>query len=118
MARAVEQKQTKAGRPKTEIDYALVRRYAQAQCTQEAIATVLHLSLSTCTHDKEFLLAYSEGKEEGKQAVLMAQYKAACNGNTAMMTWFGKQHLKQSDKVETKNDDRVTVVISGDDKDV
>jgi hypothetical protein len=114
----METKRAKVGRPKKEIDYALVRRYAQAQCTQEAIAIALKISLATCTKDPEFIRIYFEGKEEGKNLVLMAQFKAACNGNTAMLSWFGKQHLKQADKVESKNEDRVTIVISGEDANV
>ena len=115
----METKPTKGpGRPKKEIDYALVRRYAQAQCTQEMIAIALEISLTTCEKDPEFKRVYFEGKEEGKYQVLQAQFKAACNGNTQMMSWFGKQHLKQSDKVESKNEDKVTIVIAGDDANV
>lgn len=112
-------KQTKGpGRPEKEIDYALVARYAQAQCTQEMIAATLHLSLSRCTHDAEFLRVYAEAREEGKQALLYMQYQTAMKGNVPMQIWLGKQHLKQSDKVESKNEDHVTIVIGGDDKDV
>ena len=106
------------GRPEKEIDYALVARYAQAQCTQEMIAATLHLSLSRCTHDPEFLRVYAEAKEEGKQALLMCQYQTALKGNAQMQIWLGKQCLKQSDKLETKNEDRVTIVIAGDDAQV
>jgi hypothetical protein len=31
------------------------------------------------------------------------QYDVAMSGNTALLIWLGKQYLKQSDKVETKN---------------
>lgn len=115
----METKRTKGpGRPKEEIDYALVRRYAQAQCTQEMIAASLHFSLSKCTKDPEFIRVYFEGKEEGKQLLLLAQQKSALNGNAQMQIWLGKQFLKQSDKIESKNEEHVTIVISGDDKDV
>ena len=106
------------GRQKEEIDYALVRRYAQAQCTQEMIAASLHMSYSKCTHDAEFLRVYAEGKEEGKQQILFMQYQVAMKGNADMLKWLGKQHVKQADKVETKNEDHVTIVIAGDDKDL
>jgi uncharacterized protein YpmB len=46
------------------------------------------------------------------------QWQSAMKGNVQMQMWLGKQHLKQADKVETKNDDRVTIVIAGDDKDL
>jgi hypothetical protein len=112
-------KQTKGpGRPKEEIDYALVARYAQAQCTQEMIAASLHCSLSKCTHDAEFQRVYFEAKEEGKQAILMGQYNLAMKGNADMLKWLGKQYVKQADKVDTTCDSRVTIVIEGDDKDV
>ena len=117
MVRTVEPK-AKVGRPKKEIDYALVARYAQAQCTQEMIAAALHVSLATLTHDADFLRVYAEGKEEGKQVILMTQFRLAANGNTDMLKWVGKQHMGQADKVESKNDNHVTVVIAGDDKDV
>ncbi len=82
------------------------------------IAASLHMSYSKCTHDAEFLRVYAEGKEEGKQQLLLAQMKSALNGNAQMQIWLGKQCLKQADKLETKNDDRVTIVIAGDDKDL
>jgi len=119
MARAVEQKQTKGpGRPKKEIDYALVRRYAQAQCTQEMIAAALHVSIAKCRADPEFVEVFHEGKEEGKNIILMGQFNLAAKGNADMLKWLGKQYIGQADKVESKNDDRVTIIISGDDKDV
>lgn len=118
MVKRMEKEPAKVGRPKEEIDYAMVARYAQAQCTQEMIAASLHLSISKCTKDAEFIRVYFEAKEEGKQLLLLAQQKSALNGNAQMQIWLGKQFLKQADKLETKNDDRITIVIAGDDKDV
>ena len=109
---------SKVGRPRKEIDYLLVRRYAQAQCTQEMIASALGISLSTLTHDEEFSRVYFEGKEDGKSAILSMQYKLAMGGNADMLKWLGKNYIKQADKIETKNDDRVTIVIGNEDKDV
>ena len=106
------------GRPEKEIDYALVARYAQAQCTQEMIAASLHLSLAKCTKDAEFIRVYFEAKEEGKQLLSYMQWQVAMKGNADMLKWLGKQHMKQAEKVESKNDDRVTIVIASDDKDV
>jgi len=120
MGNTVEKGQAKrtVGRPKKEVDYELVRRYAQVQCTQEMIASALGISLSTLTHDEEFQRIYFEGKEDGKQAILAAQYKLAMAGNADMLKWLGKQHIKQADKIEQKNDDRITIVIAGDDANV
>lgn len=113
----METKPTK-GRPKEEIDYALVRRYAQAQCTQEMIAASLHMSISKCAHDPMFVQVFNEGKEEGKNAILLGQYNLAMKGNADMLKWLGKNYVKQADKVDTTNESHVTIVIAGDDKDL
>lgn len=116
MTKAVPLK--KPGRPKTEIDYILVHRYAQAQCTQEMVASALGIPLSTLEKDEEFRRVFREGKEDGKSVILMMQYKLAAGGNADMLKWLGKNYIKQADKIETKNDDRVTIVIGNEDKDV
>ena len=109
---------SKPGRPKTEIDYLTVRRLAQVQCTQEMIASALGMSVRTLQNDPEFLRVYYEGKEDGKSAILSMQYKLAMGGNADMLKWLGKNYIKQADKIEQKNDDRVTIVIAGDDANV
>ena len=109
---------SKVGRPKTEIDYLTVRRLAQVQCTQEMIASALGIGLRTLERDEEFRRVYFEAKEDGKAAILAMQYKVALNGNADMLKWLGKQHMRQADKVDSTIDERVTIVISNDDKDV
>ena len=116
MTKAVPLK--KVGRPKTEIDYILVHRYAQAQCTQELIASALGIPLSTLEKDEEFRRVYHEGRDDGKATILLGQYKLAAGGNCDMLKWLGKQHMRQADKVDSTIDERVTIVISNDDKDV
>ena len=109
---------SKVGRPKKEIDYLLVHRYAQVQCTQEMIASALGIGLSTLEHDAEFRRVYAEGKEDGKSAILAAQYKLALAGNADMLKWLGKNHIKQAEKIDSTVNGNVTIVISSDDKDV
>ena len=106
------------GRPKIEIDYVLVKKYAMAMCRHEDIAQVLGVSLSKCEKDPLFIQACKDGQAEGRNLIYTKQLELARNGNGRMLEWLGKQYLKQSDKVENKNDERVTIVISSDDKDV
>lgn len=108
----------KVGRPKKEIDYILVHKYAQVQCTQDMIASALGVSVRTLQNDPEFIRVYFEGKEDGKSAILAAQYKLAMNGNADMLKWLGKQHMRQADKVDSTIDERVIIVISNEDKEV
>jgi len=108
----------KTGRPKVEIDYELVKKYAMAMCRQEDIAIALGVSLSRCQHDPLFQQACIDGQAEGRNCIYTKQFELARNGNGRMLEWLGKQYLKQADKVESKNDDRVTIVIQGDDKDL
>jgi len=119
MGNTVETKpKNKGGRPKTVIDYERVLELASIFCTQAEIATLIKVPLSTCTHDEEFLRIYREGIEQAKTSIRRMQYETAKRGSTDMQKWIGKQYIGQSDKVENKNDDRVTIVIAGDDANV
>jgi hypothetical protein len=46
------------------------------------------------------------------------QWQAAMKGSADMLKWIGKQYAKQAEKQETKNDDRITIVIDAEDKDI
>lgn len=119
MDKAVEDKpKNKGGRPKVAIDYERVLELASIFCTQAEIATVIGVSLSTCSHDPEFVRIYFEGIENAKTSIRRMQYATASRGSTDMQKWLGKQYIGQADKVENKNEDRVTIVIEGDDANV
>ena len=108
----------KGGRPKAVIDYDKVLELASIFCTQAEIAAVIKVSLSTCERDEEFRRVYFEGIENAKTSIRRMQFATASRGSTDMQKWIGKQYIGQADKVENKNEDRVTIVIAGDDKDV
>ena len=108
----------KGGRPKTQIPYERVLELAGIFCTQAEIAALIKIPLSTLEKDAEFRRVYHEGIENAKTSIRRMQYETANRGSNDMQKWLGKQYFGQADKVETKNDDRVTIVIAGDDKDV
>ena len=85
-----------AGRPKKEIDYGVVEKLANIQCTQEEIAGVLGISVRTLQRDEEFCRIYKKGQENGKMSLRRIQFKLA-EKNTSMAIFLGKQYLGQKD---------------------
>ena len=102
-----------AGRPKKEIDYDIVEKLANIQCTQEEIAGFLNLSVRTLQRDEEFCRIYKKGQENGKMSLRRMQYKLA-EKNTAMAIFLGKQYLGQKDNVEVQSSqlDKVSELLN------
>jgi hypothetical protein len=105
-------------RPRIEINYDVVKQLATAQCTQEDIARILGVSISKCEKDPEFIRVYHDGKAEGRNLIITKQFEVAKNGNIRMLEWLGKQYCGQRDKIDTKTEGKVTVVIEAEDKDI
>jgi hypothetical protein len=108
----------KRGRPQKQIDMDVLKECAKIQCTLGEIAAVCKISLSTLEQDVELLRIIDECRKDGVASIRHMQWQAASKGSADMLKWIGKQYAKQADKIEQKNDDRVTIVIAGDDKDV
>lgn len=98
-----------AGRPKKEIDYDMVEKLANIQCTQEEIASFLEISVRTLQRDEEFCRIYKKGQENGKMSLRRMQYKLA-EKNTSMAIFLGKQYLGQRDNVEVKTPEELNKV--------
>lgn len=92
-------------RPKKTIDYKTVKGLAEIFCTQEEIATVLELSVSTLQRDPEFCSIYKKGLEGAKQSLRRKQLKLA-ETNATMAIFLGKNYLGQRDYKENDIDDR------------
>lgn len=92
-----------SGRPKKEIDYDVVEKLANIQCTQEEIASFLNLSVRTLQRDEEFCRIYKKGQENGRMSLRRMQFKLA-EKNVTMAIWLGKQYLGQTDNVEVEHD--------------
>lgn len=99
-----------AGRPKFEIDYELVKKLANIQCTQKEIASVLGCSDRTLQNDEEFMRVFREGLESGKASLRRFQWKIAEKGNASMCIFLGKQYLGQRDNVEVTDDTQINQV--------
>lgn len=90
-------------RPKKEIDYDLVKKLAEIQCTQEEIANILDISVRTLQRDKEFCRIFNMSRENGKMSLKRWQFKRAEQGSDRMLIWLGKQYLGQRDVIESNN---------------
>ena len=115
------------GRPKLEIDYAVVEKLALLQCTEAEISEYLGISVRTLQRNKEFCRIYKKGQKDGHSSLRRLQWKVA-NGDykvktitytnkdgssrteevyaqpsPVMLIWLGKQYLEQKDKTELAN---------------
>ena len=114
---------TKPGRPKADIDWAVVGKLLEAGCAGTDIASQLGISPTTlqrrCRAENNVSFsAFSQQKRmAGDNLLRAAQYKAAMEGNTTMLVWLGKQRLGQSDKTQAEitGPNRGPLVITWDD---
>lgn len=88
----------KAGRPKMKLDEQQIFQLAAFQCTLDEIAAVMKCCVETLVNNYKDLI--HKGKEAGKTSLRRAQFRAAMNGNAAMLIWLGKQYLDQKDQRE------------------
>ncbi len=99
--------------PSKPVDWDVVGKLAQIQCTIPEIAFVVKVSRKTlydsCVRTQgcileDFLEKYKAG---GRASLRRWQYVAAENGNITMQIWLGKQYLGQADKQEVTGRDGV-----------
>ena len=97
----------KGGRPKktmTQDMFDMLIELIKIQCTKDEICQVLAMDEKTLTRrlkdrgEGGFSLLYKKHQSDGKTSLRRAQWKAAMDGNTAMLIWLGKQVLGQHDK--------------------
>jgi hypothetical protein len=95
--------QTTMGRPKIKINWDEFDKLCLLQCTLAEIASWFNCSEDTIErrckekHEMTFADVYKIKSKPGKISLRRLQFKAAENGNTAMLIWLGKQWLGQKD---------------------
>lgn len=95
-------------RKKLDIEEWRVERLARHGMSNREIADFFGCDEGTIRG--RFSAIVTKGRATRKNMLRRVQWKAALNGNVAMMIWLGKQDLGQADKIETKNETRATVV--------
>jgi hypothetical protein len=95
-----------------------LRELAAIQCTVRDAAGVLGVCEETLAafigiHGSKLgREAWDNGRATGRMSILRKQYSAAMAGNTTLLIWWGKQHLGQSDRLESKVQNTVDATIS------
>jgi hypothetical protein len=95
----ISKPKNKGGRPKFRIDYQMVERLANLQCTQEEIASVLGCHSDTLQRDARFCALYKKGMAAGAITLRRHQWRAVEEQrDVTMMIFLGKQYLRQMDR--------------------
>lgn len=109
------------GRPRIEIDWKEFDKLCAIHCTLREIAGWFDCSEDTIElrvkekYGVTFTEHYSKRSSIGKVSLRRKQYQVAMNGNTALLIWLGKQHLGQSEKVESLVANDIKIKIDEDD---
>jgi len=88
-----------AGRPKAKIDWKMVDKYLQAQCTGVGIASLMGIAYVTLARSCEEIHKvnfeeYSRLKKaEGQELLRATMFKNAMGGDKALQIWLSKQYL-------------------------
>lgn len=90
----------KGGRPKIKLDYGIIEKLANIQCTQEEIASIVGCSVDTLQRRKEFCGIYKTAMDKGKMSLRRMMWQNANSGSNTMQIWLSKQYLGFSDKRE------------------
>lgn len=88
---------------KKKIDYKMLNKYCEIQCTGEECAGLLDIDYDTLNNRlKEdgkggFSEYFKRKSAKGKASLRRKQYQIASGGNPTMLIWLGKQWLGQND---------------------
>lgn len=99
------------GRPRKQIDTALVQKLAEMGCTLAEIAAFPGVDCDKSTLSRRFATVIDKGRSIGNISIRRKQFEVAMAGNVAMLIWLGKQWLGQADKIEQALDVAETAVI-------
>jgi hypothetical protein len=95
-----------------------IRMLGTIQCTIAEAAGVLGVHENTFATflspngSKVARDTWDHGRANGKMSVRRKQFQVAMSGNIAMLIWWGKNNLGQSDKLENKVDSRLDATLS------
>lgn len=89
----------KMGRPRKKLDLELAKKLAAIMCTQEEIAGILDVSLSTLKRSEDFCTIYKKAQDGAKMSIRRSQFRKALGGDTTMLIWLGKVYLGQKETV-------------------
>ena len=98
-----DEKKSKGGRPRKQIDTELLHKLASIHCTMKEMVDIMGVSEDTLK--RRFSGIIDKGKAEGKMRLRRKQIEVAMQGNAVMLIWLGKQMLGQAE-TPVQEDDR------------
>jgi hypothetical protein len=103
-------------RTKVDIDPERLGKLAQICCTFEECAAFFNTTASTIRNRikrEPYKSAWEKGTALARISIRRAQYQLATSEkpNPIMLIWLGKQYLEQTDKMETKVEERSSFVV-------
>ncbi len=90
------------GRPKKDIDLAMVKQMARVQCSLREIAAEVGCDEKTLRN--RFSAEIASARDCGKSRLRRLQFAAANKGSVPMLMFLGKQWLGQAEKVNAAVD--------------
>ncbi|WPY01564.1 hypothetical protein Trichorick_01477 (plasmid) [Candidatus Trichorickettsia mobilis] len=97
----------KGGRPRKEIDFDVLQKLCELNCTRDEICNFFEIDDKTLTarivevgYDS-FSAYYKKYLNTGKISLRRIQWQSANAGSVPMQIWLGKQYLGQKDKAES-----------------
>ena len=90
-----DEKKSKGGRPRKQVDTDLLYKLANIHCTIKEMVDIIGVSEDTLK--RRYAGIINKGKAEGKMRLRRKQIEVAMQGNAVMLIWLGKQMLSQSD---------------------
>jgi len=90
------------GRKPIPIDWDVVQKMLEHQCTSEEIADYLGISKPTLLARDEYLNCFKKALARGRVSLRRLQWTLAERGDRTMLIWLGKQYLGQSDQLDQR----------------
>jgi DNA-binding CsgD family transcriptional regulator len=97
------------GRPKLELDAEAIRSRARDGAPVREIARALGCDEKVIRN--HFKDAYERGRDERRQEIRNLQMKACRALNPALLIWYGKNELEQTDKVGHEHEGKLTIEV-------
>ncbi len=100
-----DEKKSKGGRPRKQIDTELLHKLASIHCTMKEMVDIMGVSEDTLK--RRFSGIIDKGKAEGKMRLRRKQIEVAMQGNAVMLIWLGKQMLGQAETPVQEDDKNI-----------
>ncbi len=101
----------KGGRPRVEIDEAVLFELAKIHCTLDEMGHILGCAASVLS--TRFSNVIEDAKAQGRASLRRSMYLKAKDGNVQILIWLGKNVLGQADRQDVTSGGLPTIQVIG-----